>query len=142
VARGQPIQGPSYGWLAIADGSAHWPEDHAVLDDVASLTLQTAVAGLSTRQQVTANNIANLETPGFTASTVSFESTLANAVAAGDPSSAQVSVDPSSAAAGINGNNVSLDGEIVTATKTGLQEKLLTGALTAKYGLIGTVLKG
>jgi flagellar basal-body rod protein FlgB len=113
-----------------------------VLDDIASLTLQTAIAGLSTRQQVTANNIANLETPGFTASNVSFESSLADAIASGDPSQAAVSVDPTSDPAGINGNNVNLDGEVVTATKTGLQEQLLTGAITSKYGLISTVLKG
>ncbi|MCU1659519.1 MAG: flagellar basal-body rod protein [Pseudonocardiales bacterium] len=113
-----------------------------MLDDIASLTLQTAVAGLSTRQQVTANNIANLETPGFTAGTVGFESSLAAAVAAGDPSAARITNNPSAAAAGSNGNNVSLDTEIVTATKTGLQEQLLTGALTSKFGLINTVLKG
>jgi flagellar basal-body rod protein FlgB len=114
----------------------------AVLDDIASLSLQTAVAGLSTRQQVTANNIANLETPGFTASTVAFEASLADAVAAGDPSQATIATHASPDLPGINGNNVSLDTEVVTATKTGLQEQLLTGALTSKYGLISTVLKG
>ena len=31
---------------------------------------------------------------------------------------------------------------MVTATKTGLQEQMLTGALTSTYGLIATVLKG
>lgn len=113
-----------------------------MLDDIASLTLQGAVAGLSTRQQVTANNIANLETPGFTARTVAFESTLADAVAAGDPAAARVTVQPSGSPAGVNGNNVSLDTEIVAATKTGLQERLLTGALTSKFALISSVLKG
>jgi flagellar basal-body rod protein FlgB len=113
-----------------------------VLDDVASLSLQTAIHGLSVRQQVTANNIANLETPGFTASNVSFESSLADAITSGSPTNAVVSVGASASPAGQNGNNVNLDDEIVTATKTGLQEKLLTGALTSKYGLISTVLKG
>lgn len=113
-----------------------------MLDDIASVTLRTAVAGLSMRQQVTSNNIANLETPGFTASSVSFESSLAAAIAAGDPSQAAISTDPSTAAAGVNGNNVSLSTEMVTATKTGLQEQLLTGAITSQYGLIATVLKG
>ena len=113
-----------------------------MLDDIASVTLQTAVSGLSVRQQVTANNIANLETPGFTAGSVSFESNLADAIAAGDPSSATITNTPTADAPGVNGNNVSLDQEIVTATKTGLQEKLLTGALTSKFGLINTVLKG
>ena len=113
-----------------------------MLDDVASLTLQTAIGGLGQRERVTANNIANIETPGFTASQVSFESSLADAVAAGDPTAASTSVDPTSDPAGANGNNVSLDAEITTATKTTLQEQLLTGAITAKYGLISTVLKG
>lgn len=113
-----------------------------MLDDIASLTLQTAISGLATRQRVTANNIANIETSGFTASTVSFEGALAEAVSSGDPTSAAISVGPSSDPAGQNGNNVSLDTEMVTATKTGLEQNLLTGALTSKYGLISTVLKG
>lgn len=113
-----------------------------MLDDIASLTLQTAIAGLSTRQQVTANNIANIETPGFTAQTVSFESSLAAAIQSGDPTTATISSALSSAPVGVNGNNVSLSDELLTATKTTLQEKLLTGAITSQYGLISTVLKG
>ena len=113
-----------------------------MLDDIASVTLRAAVAGLSMRQQVTSNNIANLETPGFTAGTVSFESSLAAAVAAGDPTQTAITTAPSTAAAGVNGNNVSLSTEMVAATKTGLQEQMLTGALTSTYGLIASVLKG
>jgi flagellar basal-body rod protein FlgB len=113
-----------------------------VLDDIASLALQTAVAGLGVRQQVTANNIANLETPGFAASNVSFEASLADAIASGDPAQAAISVDVSGQLPGLNGNNVNLSQQIVTATQTGLQEQLLTGALTSKFGLISTVLKG
>lgn len=113
-----------------------------MLDDVTSLTLQTAVAGLSTRQQITANNIANLETPNFRASSVAFESSLSDALAANDPLSTQISTATSTATPGVNGNNVSLSDEIVTATKTVLQEKLMTGALDDKFSLINTVLKG
>jgi flagellar basal-body rod protein FlgB len=112
-----------------------------VLDDVASVALQTAIAGLNQRQQVTANNIANMETPDFTASTVSFESSLADAVNAGDPSATRVSVDPTSDPAGTNGNNVNLDSEFVTATKTGLQEQLLTQVLSSHYAELSTALK-
>jgi flagellar basal-body rod protein FlgB len=112
-----------------------------VLDDLASVTLQTAIADLGRRQQVTANNIANVETPNFTASSVSFESSLAEAVNAGDPAATQLSVDPTSDAPGVNGNNVSLDNEVVTATQTGLQEQLLTQALTSKYAELSTALK-
>lgn len=113
-----------------------------MLDDLASVTLQTAVAGLGQRQQVTANNLANVESPGFTASRVAFESSLADAVTAGNPAAAAVTTEATADAAGQNGNNVSLDSEFVTATKTTLQEQLLTQALTSKYGQLATVLKG
>ena len=113
-----------------------------MLDDITSVTLQTAIGGLSRRQDATANNIANTETPHFTASQVSFESSLADAVANGNPAAAQVSVDPTSDAAGANGNNVSLDREFVDATKTTLQLQMLTQALTARYSQLATVLKG
>lgn len=113
-----------------------------MLDDLASVTLQTAIADLGTRQRVTANNIANEETPDFTASSVSFESSLTAAVNAGSPATAQMTVDPTSDPAGVNGNNVSIDNEFVTATKTTLQEQLLTQALTSHYAELSTVLKG
>jgi flagellar basal-body rod protein FlgB len=113
-----------------------------VLDDVSSLTLQTAILGLGQRQQVIANNIANSETPNFTASSVQFESALASAVAQGDPSAASTSVTPTTDPAGPNGNNVVLENEFVNATKTTLEEQLLTGVLTSKYGWLSTVLKG
>jgi flagellar basal-body rod protein FlgB len=116
-------------------------ETSVVLDDLASVTLQTAIADLGRRQQVTANNIANIETPNFTASSVSFESSLAAAVNAGNPAAAQVSTDPTTDAPGVNGNNVSLDNEFVTATKTTLQEQLLTQALTSHYAELSTALK-
>ena len=112
-----------------------------MIDDLASVALQTAISGLGQRQQVTANNIANMETPNFTASTVSFESSLANAIEGGNPAAAQVSVDPTADPAGINGNNVNLDSEFVTATKTSLQEQLLTQALTSHYAELSTALK-
>lgn len=113
-----------------------------MIDDVATVALQQAVAGLGMRQQVTANNVANLETRGFTAQNLDFESSLADAVAAGDPARASVTTNYSANPAGVNGNNVSLSDEIVTATKTGLEQQLVTNALTAQYGLISTVLKG
>ncbi|MGI8666930.1 MAG: flagellar basal body rod protein FlgB [Jatrophihabitans sp.] len=113
-----------------------------MLDDVTSVTLSTALSALAERQRVSANNIANLETPNFSASQVSFETSLRDAVAAGDPASAQASVTPTSDPAGINGNNVSLDTETITDEKTSLQYSLLSGAMSAKFGLIDTVLKG
>jgi flagellar basal-body rod protein FlgB len=113
-----------------------------VLDDVASVTLSTALSALAARQRVSANNIANIETPNFRAGQVSFEDNLRQAVAAGDPAQAAVTITPSTAPAGINGNNVSLDTETLIDQKTALQYQLLSGAMSSKFGLIDTVLKG
>jgi flagellar basal-body rod protein FlgB len=113
-----------------------------VLDDVASVTLSTALSALAQRERVSANNIANLETPNFSASSVSFEDSLRAAVAAGDPASAQASVDPTGETPGVNGNNVDLDTETITDEKTQMQYSLLSGAMSAKFNLIDTVIKG
>jgi len=113
-----------------------------VLDDITSVTLNTALSALAERQRISANNLANIETPNFTASQVSFESSLRDALAAGDPAQASVSVTPTADPAGINGNNVNLDTETVTDEKTALQYSLLSGAISAKFNLIDTVLKG
>jgi flagellar basal-body rod protein FlgB len=91
---------------------------------------------------VTANNIANLETPNFRAGQVSFEDNLRQAVAAGEPAQAAVDMTVSTAPAGINGNNVSLDTETMIDEKTSLQYQLLSGAMSSKFALLDTVLKG
>jgi flagellar basal-body rod protein FlgB len=113
-----------------------------VLDDVASVTLSTALSALAARQRVSANNIANLETANFRAGQVSFEDNLRQAVAAGEPAQAGITLTTSTAPAGINGNNVSLDTETLIDEKTALQYQLLSGAVSSKFALIDTVLKG
>lgn len=113
-----------------------------VIDDLTSVTLATALSGVAARQRVTANNIANLETPNFIASSVQFEDALRSAVESGDPASATFTEAATTAAPGINGNNVNLDQETVIDSQSQLQYSLLSGAITSKYGLISTVLKG
>ena len=52
-----------------------------LINDSAIRTLRTALNGLSMRQRATADNIANLNTPGYKAARVSFEDSLAAPVA-------------------------------------------------------------
>lgn len=113
-----------------------------VLDDITSVTLSTALSGLAQRERVSANNIANIDTPNFSASRVNFEDALRQAVAAGDPSSANFTVSGTGETPGVNGNNVDLDTEVVDDEKTQMQYSLLSGAISAKFSLIDTVLKG
>ncbi|HEX8094965.1 MAG TPA: hypothetical protein VF542_14130, partial [Jatrophihabitans sp.] len=81
---------------------------------------------------MSANNIANLETANFRAGQVSFEDNLRQAVAAGEPAQAGITLTTSTAPAGINGNNVSLDTETLIDEKTALQYQLLSGAVSSK----------
>lgn len=113
-----------------------------MLDDVTSVTLATAMSALSQQQRASANNLANLETPGYQAQRVSFEDSLRSAVASGDPSAATVSVTPSTDPSGVNGNNVSLNAEMVIEQKNNTQFQLLTTAMSAKFDLISDAIKG
>ena len=61
----------------------------AITDTTMNVIYQ-AMQGLQARQKVNADNIANLQTPGFRAGTVDFESSLKNAISTGDPSLASI----------------------------------------------------
>lgn len=113
-----------------------------MFNDITSVSLARAVDGLAQRQRVTADNLANMETPGFTASRVDFETNLAAAINAGRPGTSPITITKTTEAPGPNLNNVMLEKELVIATKTGLQQKLITGALTSRFGWVSTVTRG
>src|SRR5205085_4258164 len=54
------------------------------VSDAVSQVLASALDGVTTRQQVIADNIANVDTPGFRPTSVDFESQLKSAIADGD----------------------------------------------------------
>lgn len=118
-----------------------------MFDDLATSAVQSALAGLSLRQRVSANNIANIETPGFLAGQVNFEDALSNAVgnAAASGSSTvdvQPSVTTSNEAPRQDGNNVNIDEETLSSEQTNLQYQLMLRALDDKFNLIHDVVKG
>ena len=114
----------------------------AVIGDVTSSALKAALDGLAQRQRVTADNIANINTPGFLAGRVDFESSLRGALAnGGNPASAMAVVARSFEPTNTNGNNVNLDTETVNATETGLRYQLALNALDGKYNSIRTALR-
>ena len=114
----------------------------AVIGDVTSSALKAALDGLAQRQRVTADNIANINTPGFLAGRVDFESSLRTARAGGEePASAVAVVARSLEPTNTNGNNVHLDAETLIATETGLRYQLALNALDGKYNSIRTALR-
>jgi flagellar basal-body rod protein FlgB len=113
-----------------------------MIADATSTALHAALTGLAQRQRVTADNIANINTPGFLAGRVDFESSLRSAIGNGEsPSISGGTVARSLQPTNTNGNNVNLDGETVTATETGLRYQLALNALDGKYSLLRTALR-
>ena len=98
--------------------------------------IQSSLDGLAARQRIEAQNLANSETPGYTAQTVSFEDSLANAISNGDPSQAQITTGVTSDPANINGNNVSVDNETVQMIDTGLKYQLATQEMNNKFRIL------
>jgi flagellar basal-body rod protein FlgB len=116
-----------------------------VFGDITDLTIQSALNGLALRQRVIADNVANIQTPGFLAGRVQFEAALASAVASG--SAAQVaSVTPAEARSleptNTNGNNVNLDHETLSNTDTVLRYQLMLRAADDQFGLVHTAIGG
>ena len=119
-----------------------FPVAVAVIGDVTSSALKAALDGLAQRQRATADNIANVNTPGFLAGRVDFESSLRGALANGEnPAKAMAVVARSLEPTNTNGNNVNLDSETIIATETGLRYQLALNALDGKYNTLRTALR-
>jgi len=107
------------------------------MSDASTLgAIQAALSGLSARQRIVAQNIANAETPGYLAQRVSFEDSLRAAMDGGDLSSFATSTSASVAPTGVNGNNVNLDEETVSLIETGLRFQLMTQAASQQLGIV------
>jgi flagellar basal-body rod protein FlgB len=104
--------------------------------------LHMAINGLDARQQAISSNVANLETPGYRARTVSFEDSLREALGDGQPTSMSIDVDESLAATRTNGNNVNIDFELLAGDENNLRQKLVVQALSNKYSLLRTAING
>ncbi|MGD0440419.1 MAG: flagellar basal body protein [Acidimicrobiales bacterium] len=102
--------------------------------------LNFALDAIQERQQVIANNIANENTPGFQAQVVSFEQSLANAVADGGGASATIT--PEGLPSATNGNNVSLPAELALETQTNLENQSVANSLNSEFAILSTAVSG
>jgi flagellar basal-body rod protein FlgB len=112
------------------------------MNDVTMTALHTALRGLSTRQRVIADNVANIQTPGFRAGRVEFESALSAALQGGDTPTIDPALSRSNAATRLDGNNVNLDDETVAGLETAMRYELATRAMSEKFALLRTAIKG
>src|SRR5690349_11268294 len=117
-------------------------EAMTMIEDRTMTALHSALTGLAERQRVTADNVANINTPGFLAGRTDFESALKAEISGGEtPTISGGTVARSLEPTNTNGNNVNLDSETVIATETGLRYQLALNALDGKYSLLRSALK-
>lgn len=111
-----------------------------MFDDVSIDALQAALHGLSRREDAISNNIANVNTPYYTARQVAFEGQLKQALASGENpvTSTTPTVTDSTDPAGLNGNNVDLGAETVLGVKTQMQYDLALRAAGDRFTLLRT----
>jgi flagellar basal-body rod protein FlgB len=112
--------------------------------DPVAAALSTALDGLAMRQRVAADNIANMDTPGFIASEVDFEGSLSAALADGTMTEGDAvpTVPPSLRTPGANGNNVDLATETMAAMQSTFRYQLLSRAYGDREALITTAIGG
>ncbi|MDP5226347.1 MULTISPECIES: flagellar basal body protein [Arthrobacter] len=111
-----------------------------MLDCVTTAALTSALDGLSQRQQAIADNIANVNTPGYHAKRVQFENALAASVQAGDGHAAATtatSLEPTR----LDGNNVNLDTETLSNVDTVLRYQFASQALSTEFTGLRTAMR-
>ena len=112
----------------------------AVLDSVVTVALTSALNSLSERQKVIANNIANVNTPGYKAKRVMFEDALAASVKAGG-GNVTATISQSLEPTQLNGNNVNLDTETLSNVETTLRYQFAAQAVNGEFTSMRTALK-
>lgn len=114
-----------------------------MIGDVTANYLKVALSGLSAQRQAFVDNLANVETPGFRARRVDFESALRRSARSRDELPALEAVTSrSTAPSRLNGNNVAVDEELLGMTGNGLQQQLVIESLNSRYRMLRTAVTG
>ncbi len=116
----------------------------AISSDQTMAVIEHAMRALAVRSEVTANNVANSEVPGFRASRVSFEAELENAIRSGEVDLEKLgfSVHDSGGDPDITGNTVSVEAEVVDMLQTNLMQQTMFEAFNYKAGLYRAAITG
>jgi len=111
-----------------------------LFDSVTAVAMNCALDALSQRQRAIANNVANLQTPGYHAQRVKFEDALKAAVSAGH-GRARATTSRSLEPTRLDGNNVNLDTEVLSNIDTGLRYQLATQAMNSQFAALRTAMR-
>jgi flagellar basal-body rod protein FlgB len=130
----------------------------SITSDATIQAAQNALNGLTKKQEVIGQNLANIDTPGYQAQAVDFETTLNNAIngtgrlrlitnnsAHMDSASNQGDIIQISSRKGgterADGNNVDIDVELVDMTETVVNYQAMVQAIAKKFSLLKQIIK-
>lgn len=114
----------------------------SLVGDPTATVVQAALRGLALRSDVRAHNVANVNTPGFQAQRVDFESALSAALGAGDPLTAAPAVLPDPRLPNANNNTVNLESELIGMMTDNLTRDALVNALNHRVSALRTAIGG
>lgn len=110
-----------------------------ITSDAAFRSAAVALDGLAERQRASAENIANIQTPGYLARTVEFEDTLRQQMLGSRvPDDGAITSGRSNAATNTNGNNVQLDEEMVRLQDTQLRYQVMSRFVQSRFDHLRT----
>ena len=107
--------------------------------DTTQLSLEKAIEGAAARQQAIAQNLANVDTPGYQRVDVDFHQTLANALASGGRGLQSVTFSPQRDAAATvryDGSTVDPDVESAAQARNGLEYEALVQISKARIEIL------
>ena len=108
--------------------------------DTTQLSLEKAIEGAAARQQAIAQNLANVDTPGYQRVDVDFHQTLANAMASGGESGlSNVTFSPqrdATATVRADGSTVDPDVESAAQARNGLEYEALVQISKARIDIL------
>lgn len=109
------------------------------LFDTVQVALERALSGASLRQEALAENLANVNTPGYQRRDVDFQGALRSAMESGKAAVAatpmEITTDPS-APMRADGNSVDVDAEAAGLAKNGLEYQALTTVLRSRSDIL------
>jgi flagellar basal-body rod protein FlgB len=129
---------------------------NSIISDDYIQKLKTAMDGLALRQEVIGRNIANVDTPGYRALTVDFESALKDATASRvtmnvthtqhiQPSNTGVdfqTTQRSNTTQRADGNDVNIDQELTEMVDTNIRYQSLAEFVGTKFSILRNIATG
>lgn len=117
-----------------------------LFNDPTQQGLQYALNSLSLRQQVLANNVANAQTPGYTAQDVTFQNQLGQIMDGQQPAASPTStgdvVNAPDITTRVDGNSVGMENEMGKINETNIMYDALTQLTADRMGILKTAITG